>query len=509
VIRLVPALVLALVLTGGALSGGAAAQKVFIYHLAATPDILDPAKCNNVRCQRVMWAIYEPLVNLSKDFRTVVPGLAESWEVSADGLTYTFHLRKGVTFHDGSRFGAAVAKLNLERNFLPGSRFYTATPPNVREKILTGLINEITVRDEYTLTVVLKNRKMNLLFLVPMVSPEALAKYGSKVGEHPAGTGPFRFVRSSADEIRLSANPAYWGGRPRLDELSFRIIPQAEKMSQEFMSGRLDFLPDVEPLYIERIVANPHTKLIRLPTLSLYYLGLRTGRKPFDDLRVRQALTKAIDVDRAVLFILRGTGIPAYGPLPPEAEAYEPGIKRAGYQPEAARRLLTDAGITNNLRVSLVFNEWEHFAELAQAIRADLAKIGVTVDLIPTSSWKELVDEVRKGRGDMFMYSWLIPLADADAWLTPLFQSKSADNLTQYASATVDRLLEQAKSTVNDGQRLELYRKAQRAIVADAPMVFLFHKVRVSAYNTRLVGLELNTQSYPMDRLARTDLRTD
>jgi peptide/nickel transport system substrate-binding protein len=503
-------LVLALVLMVGVASGAASQHKVFLYHLAAAPDVLDPAKCNNVRCQRVMWAIYEPLVNLSRDLRTVLPGLAESWEASADGLTYTFHLRRGVTFHDGSRFNATAAKLNLERNFLPQSRFYTTMPPNVREKILIGLIREINVKDEHTLTVALKNRKMNLLFLVPMVSPEALAKHGSAVGEHPAGTGPFRFVRSSADEIRLAANPAYWGGRPRLDELSFRIIPQAERMSREFLSGRLDFLPDVEPLYVERIVANPNTKLIRLPTLSLYYLGLRTDRKPFDDVRVRQALTRAIDVDRAVLFTLRGTGIPAYGALPPEAEAYDPAIKRAGYQPEIARRLLTESGITNNLRLSLVFNvEWQYFAELAQAMRADLAKVGITVDLIPTSSWKELVDEVRKGKGDMFIYSWLIPIADADAWLTPLFQSKSVDNLTRYTGVTVDRLLEQAKSTVNDGDRLELYRKAQRVIVDEAPMVFLFHKVRVSAYNSRVVGLELNTQSYPLDRFAQIDVRTE
>ncbi len=503
-------LILALVLMIGVASGGAAPPKVFIYHLAAAPDVLDPAKCNNVRCQRVMWPIYEALVNVSRDLRTVGPGLAESWEIGPDGLTYTFRLRKGVTFHDGSPFDAAAAKLNLERNFLPESRFYTATPPNVREKILTGLIREITVKDEHTLTVALKSRQMNLLFLVPMVSPEALAKYGGRIGEHPAGTGPFRFVRSTDDEIRLAANPTYWGGRPRLDELSFRIIPQAERMSREFLAGRLDFLPDVEPLYVERIVANARTKLLRLPTLSLYYLGLRTDRKPFDDLRVRQALTRAIDVDRAVLFTLRGTGIPAYGPLPPETEAYDPAIKRAGYRPEAARRMLSEAGTGNTLRVSLVFNaEWEYFAELAQAVRADLAKAGIVVDLLATSSWKELVDEVRGGKGDMFIYSWLIPLADADAWLTPLFQAKSVDNLTRYASATVDRLLERAKSTVNDGERLELYRKAQRVIVDEAPMVFFFHKVRVSAYNSRVVGLELNAQSYPLDRFARIDLRTE
>jgi peptide/nickel transport system substrate-binding protein len=503
-------LLLAVALVVSAATAAGAADKIFVYHLAAAPDVLDPAKCNNARCQRVMWAIYEPLVNLSKDLRSVLPGLAESWDVSADGLTYTFRLRKGVTFHDGSRFTAAVAKVNLERNFLPESPFYTATPANVRERILTGLIKDVTVLDEHTLAVALKNRKMNLLFLVPMVSVEALAKHGTRIGEHPAGTGPFRFVRAGADEIRLAAHPGYWGGRPKVDELVFRIIPSAEKMSQEFLAGRLDFLPEVEPLQVERIVANARTKLMRLPTLSLYYLGLRTDRKPFDDPRIRQALTRAIDVDRAVLFTMRGTGIPAHGPLPPGVEAHDPALRRAPYQPDGARRLLAEAGVASGLRVSLAFNgSWGYFAELAQAIRTDLAKVGVTVDFVPASGWKELVADVRNGKSDMFIYNWLIPLADADAWLTPMFQTRSTDNLTRYSSAAMDRFLEQAKATVDDTARLELYRRAQRTIVDDAPMIFLFHEVRVSAYHTRVTGLELNAQSYPIDRFARIELKTE
>jgi peptide/nickel transport system substrate-binding protein len=487
-----------------------AAEKVFVYHLAAVPDSLDPAKCNNVRCQRVMWPIYEPLVNLSKDLRTVMPGLAESWEVSPDGLTYTFRLRKGVTFHDGSRFNAAVAKVNLERNFLPGSPFYTAAPANVRERILIGLIKDITVLDEYRLGVTLKNRKMNLLFLVPMVSADALAKHGTRIGEHPTGTGPFRFVRASPEEIRLAANPAYWGGRPKVEELVFRVIPDAERMSREFLGGRVDFLPEVEPLYVERIIGNPQTKLIRVPTLSLTYLGMRVDRKPFNDPRVRQALTRAIDVNRAVLFTLRGSGTPAHGPLPPGVEAYDPSLKSASYQPDEARRVLTEAGVAPGSRVSLVFNAgWGFFSELAQAIRADLAKVGLTVDFVPLSGYKELVAAVREGKADVFIYDWLIPLADADAWLTPLFQTSSVDNLTHYSNSAVDRLLEQAKATVDDTARLELYRKAQRTIIDDAPMVFLFHAIRVSAYNTRVIGLELNAQSYPLDRFGRIDIKPE
>ena len=498
----------ALLILGCAVRVEAAPEKTLVYHLNAAPDVLDPAKCNNVRCQRVMWPIYEPLVNLSKDLRTVLPALAESWEVTPDGTTYVFRLRKGVTFHDGARFNAAAAKVNLERNFVPGSRFYTADPPNVREKILTGVIKEISVRDEHTLVVSLNNRKVGLLFLVPIVSPEALARYGQRIGEHPTGTGPFRFVRRSSDEIRLAANQDYWGGRARLDELSFKIIPQSERMTQEFLAGRLDFLPEVEPAHLERIIANASTKLIRVPTLSLYYLGFRTDRKPFDDVRVRRAVANAIDVDRAVLFTSRGTGVPASGPIPPGVDGHDPALRRPQYQPEESRRLLKDAGYSAG-PVRLLFNSgWGFFSELAQALKADLAKVGVTVDLVPQPGYRELVAETRLGTADLFMYNWFIPSTDPEAWLVPLFQSRSVDNLTRYGNEAVDALLDQARGPVAESARLDLYRKAQTMIADDVPMVFLFNEVRVSAVNTRVVGLELNAQSYPVDRFSRIELRS-
>jgi peptide/nickel transport system substrate-binding protein len=500
-------LVVVLALAGGA---EAAREKVFVYHLNAAPDVLDPAKCNNQRCQRVMWPIYEPLINLSKDLSNVLPGLAESWETSADGLTYTFRLRNGVTFHDGSRFTAHAAKLNLERNYLKGSRFYTADPPNVRERLLMGLIKEIVVLNDHTLKVELRNRRVNLLFLVPMVSPGALAQYGKAIGDHPVGTGPFRFARKTADEVRLVAYSAYWGGRPKLDEIAFRVIPEFEKMTQEFLSGRIDFIPEVEPVSVERIIGNPVTKLVRVPTLSIYYLGFRMDRKPFDDIRLRYAVTKAIDVERAILFTSRGTAIPAYSPLPPGVDGYDPGSKRSNYQPDRARQLLHDAGHAGGLRVSLVVNAgWGLFAELAQAIKTDLAKIGVSVDLVPVSGWSEVVKVVRQGQGDFFLYGWLIPLPDADAWLTPMFQTKSVDNLTGYSNAAFDALLDQAREATDVPTRRELYRKAQRLIIDESPIVPLFNAVHVSAYNTRVIGLDLNAQAYPFDRFGRIELKVE
>ncbi|MGH7322257.1 MAG: ABC transporter substrate-binding protein [Candidatus Rokuibacteriota bacterium] len=488
----------------------AAQDKVLVYHLPAPPDLLDPAKCSNLRCQAVMWPIYEALVDLSRDSKGVLPGLAESWVVSRDGLTYTFRLRKGVTFHDGTAFDAMAAKINLERNFLKGSRFYTAEPPNVREKVLAGAIRDVIVQDEHTLTITFKDRKLHLLFLVPMVSPEALAKQGRKLGEHPVGTGPFKFIRSTEDEVRLAANPGYWGGRPKLDEISFRIIPQWERTMQEFLAGRIDFSREVEPLYLERIMANPATKLIRVPALSIYYLGFNLSRKPFDDIRVRQAVTKAIDIERMVLFVSRGTAVPAYGPIPPAADGYDPALKKPRFDPEGARRLLREAGHASGLRASLLVNVASGFvSEIAQAVKADLAKIGVAVEVVPISGYPTLVKDVRRGEGDLFIYNWFSLSPDPEIFLLPNFRTASVDNLTRYSNPQVDALLDQAATPRDSTERLELYRKAQTIIVNDAPMVFLLHSVRVSAHHARVSGLDLNVHSFPIDRFVRVDTRPE
>lgn len=488
-----------------------ARDKVLVDYLDGAPERLDPAKCSSQRCQRVMWAIYEPLVNLSADSRRIVPGLAESWEASRDGLTYTFRLRRGVRFHDGATFDAEAAKVSLERNFSKTSPFYTAAPPNVREEMLAELIQDIAVRDASTLRITLKSRRPYLLAQAPIVSSLALRKHGNKVADNPAGTGPFKFDRASPDEIRLVANRDYWDGRPKLDALAFRIIPQAEKRMQEFLANRVDIISIVEPVYLERIQSSPTARQIRVPVLHTFYMGAYLDRKPFNDVRVRRALTQAIDRNRAVPLLSRGTAIPAHGPLPPGVEAYDPNLARIPFDRSAATQALAAAGITADLRVSLLYNKgWGFMASLAQAIQHDLGKAGLTVELVAMSSWPELVAAVRRGEGDLFIYGRQSIFTDPVIFLGALFQTGAADNLTRYSNPKVDALLKEAASLADPADQLAVYRKVEKTVVEDdAAMVFLYHEERVSAYNTRVTGLELNLLSLPVDRFSRLDLRTN
>jgi peptide/nickel transport system substrate-binding protein len=494
-------------------SGVEAAQEgVFVYHLNGQPDNLDPAKCSNQRCQRVMWPIFERLMDLSADAKTLVPGLAEKW-VSADGLTYTLSLRKGVTFHDGSPFNAMVARANLERNYLKTSPFYMANGRNVREQYLTGLIAGLKVQDEHTLVVALKEPALDLLYLVPMVSLNALesARREKKRFVDPIGTGPFKFLHQTPEEVRLEAYQGYWGGRPKLREIVFKIIPESLGATREFLAGGIDFLPELEPLYRSRIRAHPAARIIPpVETLSLYYLGFRADRGPLSDVRVRQAIVRGINVERIVERLLEDMANTAYGPLPPGVEGYDGSLKQPPHDLQAARKLLRESGHAGSLRLTLLFNkDWEYFRQLAVAIQDDLAKAGVRVALVPLAGYGELVRAVRRGEADLFIYNWFFPLANPRAWLEPLFHGTSVDNLGHYRNPGVDALLEKARAAIDPSTRIELYRTAQRAIVADAPMAFLFHDLRVSAHNTRVRDLELNNQSWPIDRFRRTEVGSE
>src|SRR5256714_1288677 len=418
-----------------------------------------------------MWPIFESLVDLSRE-RALAPGLAESWDAAPDGLTYTFRLRRGVRFHDGTPFTAVAAKLNLERNFLPTSPHYTASPPNVRQKVLAGLIRDISIVDPHTLTLRLRTPQVQLLFLIPMVSPQALARFGSDIARYPVGTGPFVFAKQNKDEVVLLANRDHWGGRPKLDRLVFRVIGDAERTMDEFLAGRLDFIPEVEPVYLERVVADAGVRVVRVPTLSTYYLGFRTDVAPLANLRVRQGITRALNTERAVLFVSRGLAVPAFGPIPPGGEAYDPDLKTmAPYDPDAARRLLRDGGWTPGTSLSLAFNAgWGFMSELAHAIKSDLAKVDGGGHLAPQASWTEVVTTARQGPSELFLYGWLTLLRDAEVWLSPLFQSDAIDNLTRYRNPAVDALLQQARGLADHTARLDLYRRAPRPLPPEAPI---------------------------------------
>ena len=493
-----------------AAASAAAADRVFTYALEGPPESLDFAKTSTERAIRVAWLLCDALVNVSKDGQKLEPGLAESWKVSPDGLSVTMKLRAGVQFHDATPLDAAAVKASLERQFLPSHPLYTAEPKNVQEQVLAELIDDIRVMDRQTLGLKLKYPGLHYLSQSEIVSPTALRKLGKGFGRTPVCSGPFKFESWTKDQIALSANDQYWGGRPQIDRVVFRFIAEGKAVVDALLKGEVDFvarLPD--PVWFERLRESPRIKSIPFPGLNLYYLGFYTERPPFDNPSVRRAVAHAINTQRAALFLGRGVAVPAKGSLPPGVRGHDPEVSQAAYDPQAARELLARNGQTAIPTVRVVHNSALTFtAEIAGAIQSDLRRIGINVELLGKPGWPEVVAAVRKREGDMFLYSWNVRAPYPERFLLPLFHSRSAGttNLTHYRSAVLDKAVDEALRLPEGPAQNRLLSQAQRVIVDEAPMVFLYHAIRVAAYADRVQGLELNLGLLPHDKLVKTDL---
>jgi len=489
-------------------SAAASANQGFVQHLISEPASLDPAKTGNVQADQVMWLLYDRLTQLSADGSKMEPALAERWEQSADGLTYTFTLRRNAVFHDGTPLDADAVKISYERQFLPTSPFYSATPPNAYERVLQGLIKDVRVVDSGTVAITLHYQRPHQLALVNIVSPQALKRFGGHLTRTPVGTGPFRLERWQPDRIILTPFADSWRGRPHVSHATFIIVPDSQAAMERLENGEFDLVRDVPAHRLERLAANPSIRLVKTGGLNLRFLGMQVERAALKDRRVREAVVHAIDLERLATHSGRGALLPARGPLPPNSLGYDPQLRQPVYDPGRARTLLQQAGAPAGLTLRLLYNaSLEHWSEAVQAIRADLRKVGIGVDLIGVMDWKAFHEERAKGLHDLHLYQWTVSTPDPERFLLPLYQSKSPDNFGGYSNGKVDDLLSQARQPMDDARRVRLYREVARLIVADVPAVFLFHSITFTAHSARVSGLTLNLYGWPQDKLTTVEMR--
>lgn len=483
------------------------AEEAFVYALEGAPESLDTAKTTSDRANHIAWLLCDALVSISKDGQSLEPGLAESWSLSADGLQAVIKLRGGAVFHDGTPVNAAAVKASFERQFLPAHELYTSEAKNTKEQMLSELIEEIQVGDPVTLIFRLKYPGFHYLSQVDVVSPVGLARLGKEFGRNPICSGPFRFAEWLPDKIVVTANDKYWAGRPRIDRVVVRFIPGGRALVDALLAGEVDFAPGIpDPSLFERLRESPRVKLVPVPELNVFYLGFYTERPPFSNPALRRAVAHGLNVPRTGLFLGRGSAVPAKGPFPPNMKGYDAAVAQASYATEAARKLLSKGGYPSGLSVGLVYNSAVSFnAELAGAIQSDLRRIGIQVQLLGKPSWRDVVTAVQAREGDMFVYGWFVRAPYPERLLFPLFHSRSlgTSNLTHYANPALDKMLEEAFRLPEGTRQTGMYSKIQKAIVEDAPMVFLYHSIRMAAYAARVQGLELNLGSLPHDKLVR------
>lgn len=429
----------------------------------------------------VMYAVYNTLVGLDKDLN-VIPELAKSWDISRDGRTITFHLQTGVKFHDGTDFDAEVVRWNIERIKDPKNK----SP----QRLVLDAIERVEVVDKATVRLHLREPFSPLLpslAIYPgfIVSPAAVAKYGADFPRHPVGTGPFRFVEWVTDSrVVLERFGGYWAkGKPYLDRIEFRIVPDPTVRTVMLRSGELDLTDGIKARDIPTLEADPNVRLAKLDSLRFTGLQWRVDQPPFDNKALRQAIACAIDRKQIKEAIYSGTGRVATHP-DGGGWWYDLTIQGCDANPELAKKKLAEAGHPNGFRHRFSVSNTADEVLLTELIQQQLAKAGIQMDLELVNP-AERYARVIEGKINWTHTFWS-PRPDPHIRFYNLFHSKGFDNTTKYSNPEVDKLLAEAAATYDVKARKALYNRLERIIVDDAPYVFL-HWPQITAGMNRRV----------------------
>ncbi|MGX6444714.1 ABC transporter substrate-binding protein [Neobacillus sp. K501] len=484
--------------TGGKNSGNEEAgskKDTLVYGRGGDSTSLDPITTTEGETFKVTENIFETLLQYGDQDTTVNPGLAEEWEVSEDGLTYTFKLRQGVKFHDGTDFNAEAVVFNFNR-WMNGNAdsfpYYSMFGGYKGEE--GHVIKEVTAVDEHTVKFVLTRPQAPFLKNLAMspfgiASPAAVEKFGDKFRENPVGTGPFKFVEwKQNDTITLEKNPEYWQeGLPKLNKVIFRVIPENTARLNALSNGEIDVMDGLNNSDEATVTSNANLQVIERPSMNVGYIGLTTTRKPFDNKLVRQAINHAVDKKSIIKAFYGGKAEEAVNPMPPSIEGYNDAIEPYPYDLEKAKALLAEAGYADGFEIDLwampVARPYMPEAQkVAEVIQESLSKIGVTAK-IQSVDWATYLDKAAKGEFDMFMLGWTGDNGDADNFIYTLLDKDSigSNNYSHYSSDELHDVLIQAQTESEPAKRNELYKKAQEIVHEDAPWVPLVHSTPLLA----------------------------
>jgi peptide/nickel transport system substrate-binding protein/oligopeptide transport system substrate-binding protein len=462
------------------------------------PRSLDPALSTDVPTGRAVSYVFDGLTRFTPKAQ-VVPDLATSWELAADGVTYTFHLRTGVQFHDGTPFSAADVRHSWERVLDPktrGGRGWPLYPIHGAKEYAAGtastiaglsVLNDSTIRVTLTepFAIFPKMLAMPATAIVPRHTPPDF-------GEHPIGTGPWKFVAWHHDDYLLFArNPRYHDGAPVADSLQARIIPELSTAAAEFQAGNVDVLqvPAQESPSWE---SNEETRplLQSAPSLRLIYGAINTTRGPLRDVRVRQAINMAVDRGMILKRLMGGRGTLAAGVIPPSLDGYNATLGAYPYDTTRARALLREAGYPNGIDIELWTSQSEQFPRMAQTIQAYLARVGIRVKLVQRDA-SSMREAARNGKTDLALKDWYADYPDAENFLYPLLHSANrgvGGNVSFYSNQTFDSVVSRARREPDDQRRFALYREADSLAHDQAPMLFMFFYTELYAVQPWLKG---------------------
>jgi len=472
------------------------AQGTLIIAQGTDPASLDAAKATDSPSATVYSHIYETLLELKADGE-IVPSLATNYTVSPDGLTYTFDIRQGVTFHDGTPLTANEVKASIEQFLAPE----TAAP----FRFLLDRIAAVNVLDTYKVEF-----QMTSVF-APLAnhlthSSTAIVKAGVDLDATPIGTGPFEFVSwNRGERVDLKRYEGYWGTKPGIEGLRFLAVPESTTRMALVETGEAHVAVRVPPQDVARLNANPNVTVENVSSVRTIYIYFNHTMAPFTDVRVRQAINYAVDKEEIVEFVLGGAARVSDAPISPGVFGYTP-VGNYNYDPEKAKQLLAEAGFPNGFSTTLYSPNGRYLQDIqvSEAIQSQLALVGIDAQ-IETLEWNAYLAKTNVAAAEnevpFAMLGWGTVTGDADYGHFALFHSTqhvpAGSNRSFYANPTVDALLDQARTNSNPLLRQSLYEEVMTLLWNDAAWLFLHSESQLVAVRDNVVGLVIHpTERY-------------
>lgn len=473
-----------------------AAQGTLIIAQGTDAASLDAAKATDSPSATVYSHIYETLFELKAN-GDIVPLLATNYAVSADGLTWTFDIRQGVTFHDGTPLTANEVKASIDRFLAPE----TAAP----FRFLLNRIEEVNVLDTHKVEFKLASVFAPLLSHLTH-SSTAIVKTGLDLDVSPIGTGPFEFVSwERGQTIDLKRFEGYWGEKPGIEGLRFLAVPEATTRMALVETGEAHVSVRVPPQDVARLNANPNVTVENVSSVRTIYIYFNHTMEPFTDARVRQAINYAVDKEEIAEFVVGGAVRVSDAPVSPGVFGYTP-VGNYDYDPEKAKQLLADAGFPNGFSTTLYSPNGRYLQDIqiSEAIQSQLAAVGINAE-IETLEWAAYLAKTNLPKEEnevpFAMLGWGTVTGDADYGLYALFHSTqhvpAGSNRSFYANPTVDALLDQARTNPNPILREVVYEEAMQIIWDEAAWLFLHSETQLVAVRDNVVGLIIHpTERY-------------
>lgn len=498
----------------------ATAAKSLIYCMEGSPAGFNPQTAtDSVSLNASSQAIFNRLVDFKKGTTIVEPSLALSWTVGKDRKSYTFKLRKDVPFQSNDLFKPT-------RNFNADDVIYTFKSqmdtkhplaiPNGNYEYFKGMeldqiISDVKKVDEYTVLFELKkpeapflaNLAMDFASILSEEYAQSLVKSGKglkTLETNPIGTGPFVFKSYQKDStVRYNAFDKYFKGKPKIDQLVFVVVTDSTVRLQKMKTGECHVMSEPQPQDIEQIQKVAGLKILSLEGLNTGYVAFNTTRKPFDNLKVREAVTMALNKKSYIDAIYKGQGVIAKNPIPPTIWSYNKSTKDDEYNVEKAKKLLADAGFPNGFETEL----WTipvsrpympNGKKMGELMQADLAKIGVKVKLV-TFDWPTYLEKTKKGLHPFAQMGWTGDNGDPDNFLNVLLGCSAVEagsNIARWCNKEFNDLVQKAKEEPTQAKRTALYEKAQVVFKREKPWVTIAHSRLNKVVSDKVTGYTIN-----------------